>query len=790
MIDHPDTFGTALRQARTATGTSLRVLAERMHYSKGYLSKIENGNAPASLGLARAYDMALGTEGRLTAAFLMRALRQDQGPGAGGMEATFDIPAAPGHFTGREDEAGRVIEAIVGAIVPGRAPAVVIHGMPGIGKTALATHVAHTLRSLYPGGCLFIDFGGQPGPVARPRVHALLLRRLGIAAGDIPDDPGEARALYLSIASRRPVLIVADDVSTGAQVAALVPASSACGVIATSRRRLDALDDCRPIRLGPLSGRAAIALFRAVAAPADCGPDAGLARIAVACGGVPLAIRIAAAKFRQSGRDSAQLASLLASARTAWEQLDDGERSMERTLASGIRSLPEGGQATLAMLALHPAEAADKHAVAWLRDTTPQAVARDFAELQRHDLIAIDPDGRASPQALVRAFAEGLISDIDGQSRADALRRLIASYTRSASSAEAVITPLRYLPPQAGAAATTAPAMRFTGASQALAWCGAAAEVVPGLCSLAFELGMDDECWRLAYALRGYFFTIKALRPWVASHRVALRAAQRQGDPWAQAVTRNNLGMALVERGQMSAAGAQYQRALQILSAIGDDRGRATTLGHQSWASHVAGLPGLAISQAGQAIAMHRQRDDARSVAIMCRTMALAYARLGKHQEAVKCLAECAEALTGLDLPLDEAMMLNCLGEVHGAEGDWDSAEEFHALAAERGAACGAISEEVRAIKGLAASARATGARGRSEVLRQRAARLSARAARLARQHILNALGITLGHQQNAVVNRPKESGRVDLLVDDTGQPVLWQELDRPARTEEQDPVR
>lgn len=298
---------------------SLSALGAKVYFSKGHLSKIENGATRASLALARACDTALGTGGRLAAAFLTEsacpALAADPcgssgSRGSGGSprsprrEIPFDIPAVPSHFTGREETAARLIGAL-GAAAPGRAPVVLIHGMPGIGKTALAIHAAHTLRERYPGGCLFAEFGGRPAPDAPPHVphvpHASLLRRLGIAAAGIPDDPGEARELYLSAVCRRPVLIVADDVTSAAQVSALRPASAACGVIATSRRDLDALDDCHRIRLGPLAAGDAIALFSAVSGfPAVSGqPEpvsgADLARIALACGGVPLAIRVAAA---------------------------------------------------------------------------------------------------------------------------------------------------------------------------------------------------------------------------------------------------------------------------------------------------------------------------------------------------------------------------------------------------------------------------------------------------------------------------------------------------------------
>lgn len=60
-------FGVELRRARLRAGVSLRELAARVHYSKGHLSKIENGTKRATGDLAMRCDAALDAEGRLAA---------------------------------------------------------------------------------------------------------------------------------------------------------------------------------------------------------------------------------------------------------------------------------------------------------------------------------------------------------------------------------------------------------------------------------------------------------------------------------------------------------------------------------------------------------------------------------------------------------------------------------------------------------------------------------------------------------------------------------------------------
>jgi tetratricopeptide (TPR) repeat protein/transcriptional regulator with XRE-family HTH domain len=724
--DPPGAFGPALRRARLARGVSLRALGLRVHYSKGHLSKIENGVVQAHLDLAEACDAVLGANGRLTALFLAEAHSRPAANDLNAAAAPFDILPQPSYFTGRADEASLLFSALLSPVTLNRAPVALIHGMAGSGKTALALHVAHAVHARYPGGCLFIGFGAEPEPASA--VLRRLLLRLGVSAEAIPVDPGEARARYLSILYRRPVLVVADNVTRSDQVEALVSASPDSAVIATSRRRLDALDDCLALRLGPLADNDAAALFRAIAARPEALPDDDLARIVTACGGLPLAIRVAAARFRASGRSAGELADLLERLPAGWAELDDGERSVKRSLQTELDALPDSGRQTLAMLTLCPAGAADSDAVAWLTDRESRAMATEFAELRRNDLITLDPHGRASTHALIRALAVSLADRIDERSRAQAVHRLIVGYAQSAAAADGLLTPMRFRPPDApDADSVTAAPVRFDGATAAMTWCRRVADCIPDLCALAYDQGFDAECWRLAYAMRGYFFTVKALQPWEASHRTALLAAERGGDLWAQAVTRNNLGMALAEQRRISAADAQYDRALEILQTIGDRRGVAATLGHQAWSSHADGRYQTAIALAGQAIAMHRKQDDARSLAIMDRTAALANSKLGGHQVALAHLAECEEILSGLDLPLDRAMTFNCLGEVHYGMGRFDQADAFHARAADLSAACGGIGEEARAVRGMAVAARALGATARADDLHRRAATLRSR---------------------------------------------------------------
>lgn len=72
------TFGAELRRLRRAAGLSLTGLADRVHYSKGYLSKVETGLTTPNPALAALCEAELDAPGALTA--LLPANPRDGAP--------------------------------------------------------------------------------------------------------------------------------------------------------------------------------------------------------------------------------------------------------------------------------------------------------------------------------------------------------------------------------------------------------------------------------------------------------------------------------------------------------------------------------------------------------------------------------------------------------------------------------------------------------------------------------------------------------------------------------------
>lgn len=69
MSTHVDDMSAELQRWRGAAGLTLGQLAKQVHYTKGHLSRIENGTRRASPALIRAIDKVVGAEGALVRRF-------------------------------------------------------------------------------------------------------------------------------------------------------------------------------------------------------------------------------------------------------------------------------------------------------------------------------------------------------------------------------------------------------------------------------------------------------------------------------------------------------------------------------------------------------------------------------------------------------------------------------------------------------------------------------------------------------------------------------------------------
>ncbi|MFJ8794216.1 BTAD domain-containing putative transcriptional regulator [Streptomyces sp. NPDC102462] len=207
------------------------------------------------------------------------------------------LPGDLPDFTGRTSESDKLLAGLT-APAGLATPVAAITGMGGVGKSSLAVHVAHRLKEYYPDGQLYADLATPDGdPVPPDLVLKYFLGALGAPAGAIPEDSDRRAASFRSRVSGRRILILLDNASDVGQVRALLPGSSHCTVIVTSRARLGSLPTTVRVPLAPMDIDSAALLFTRIVGCRRTPMEPGHVRtVTHLCGLLPLAVRIVASR--------------------------------------------------------------------------------------------------------------------------------------------------------------------------------------------------------------------------------------------------------------------------------------------------------------------------------------------------------------------------------------------------------------------------------------------------------------------------------------------------------------
>ena len=230
---------------------------------------------------------------------LSRLARLDVARSVAAPVALAQLPPEVTGFTGRDDELAVLADLLDPDTTAGPVLVSAVAGLPGVGKTTLVVAAGHAAqrRGWFGGGVLFIDLHGYDEARVEP-AQALdaLLRALGVPAEHIPPGVEERAGLYRSVLVQvtEPVLVIADNASSEAQVRPLLPGTGPHKVLVTSRHTLAGLG-ARLVDVTILDEEASIALLDGVlraARPSDdriaADPDAAR-RLAGACGGLATA---------------------------------------------------------------------------------------------------------------------------------------------------------------------------------------------------------------------------------------------------------------------------------------------------------------------------------------------------------------------------------------------------------------------------------------------------------------------------------------------------------------------
>lgn len=472
------------------------------------------------------------------------------------------------------------------------APVHVITGTAGVGKTALALHWAHRVRDRFPDGQLYVDLRGYGAgrPIDPDQALERFVRAFGVPADAVPADLDDRSALYRSLLAERRVLVILDNAATAAQVRPLLPGSSACVVLVTSRDRLSGLvarDGARRLTVRTLEPEEAVELLEHVTEshrPRDEPHE--VAELARLCGELPLALRIAAE--RAAGRPHMPLSELIQDLRdesALWDALatDDEEEAdaVRSVFAWSYRALPEETARLFRLLGLHPGHDFDAGSAAVLGDLPLRRARRVLDTLVGAHLVEqIGPD-RYRFHDLLRSYAlDQARREESPESRYQALERLLNRYLCTADSASrAVDSPLRRLESvSASNEDATGDIREFADNADAVRWFEAENRNLVALTEAASEAGMDSIAWRLPIVLRHVYVYRTPMNAWISTTLLGLGAARREQEHAAEAELLESLGMAYVQSHRTQEGIERHRHALRLRRELGDELGEAMSL--------------------------------------------------------------------------------------------------------------------------------------------------------------------------------------------------------------------
>ncbi|MFL6145701.1 MAG: tetratricopeptide repeat protein [Labedaea sp.] len=637
------------------------------------------------------------------------------------------LPADIGGFTGRDDDLDRLDAALRRRNSPDHTAVVfaAITGTAGVGKTALALHWAHRVRDEFPGGQLYVNLRGyaSDSPVRPLEALTRFLHALGVPAERVPVDEEEAVGLYRTVLADRKALVLLDNAASADQVRPLLPGSRGCLVLVTSRDRLAGLtatEGATRISLDVLDPAEARALLVRMIGEDRAGRALpAVADLAEACAYLPLALRIVAANLASvphSGvadytdelRKRGRLTELVVEG--------DDEGAVRAAFDLSYDSLPPEARRLFRLLGVVPGVDFTADVAAALLGVGVAEARRRLGQLAVANLVGEHAAGRYQFHDLLREYAAGRARSEDGPAAVHAAtERLLASYLGATEAATGLLYPHVPRMPRTGRVLSIWSRPADPPATQAAAVDLLDTEL-PNLAAAvrAGAPGLLRYSWLLVDALRGYFIARGRCAEGLAMGRLALAAAQREGDAPAEASMTDVLGLihynlsdyakaagmhsrALVlsrrtgnalgeasalhnlgrvhsQLGKPTQASLYHEQSLTINRRLGNRHGEASDLNYVGAAWLSRGRPDRAIAYQTQALAISREIGGRSLELVACNGLGLAHWALGELDRAVRFQVDCMALCGQLGHQVGEANALVCLAETNCDAGRYQEA--------------------------------------------------------------------------------------------------------------------
>lgn len=643
-------------------------------------------------------------------------LASSPAPASADRSAPRQLPPAAPRFVGRST----VVDQLTGLLDRGTVSMAAVVGMAGVGKTAVAVQWSHQVAQRFPDGQLYVDLKGfDPSSPRRPDgVLVSFLRSMGVPVSQIPDAVEDRIALYRSKTDNKRMLVVLDNAADADQVRALLPSGDDCFTLVTSRDALSGLvasEGAQRIRLDVLAPLDAVGLVRQMVAP-HRDEVTNLDELVWLCGGLPLALRIAAADLVDNPeRPVSDYVDELRRARlTSLSIAGDPRASVEPAFEISYRRMPETARRVFRMLGMSPGESFAAPVAAALADRPVPAAGMALRTMLAANLIEPVGSGRYRLHDLLREYAIRRSQLEDGpRARELGLRRLGSWYAHSAHNAAQMLRS-DHLFLSVSQPVSVQPET-FGDRDQALNWLDVESEAALSAMRTFAHNGMSEVAWLMADAWRGYYATRTEFDAWRETATLGLDLARREGDSHAQAAMGRGLGWYFTEKGDYRAALDHYRTALVAAVDAGADEWQAAIWAGMAAAHYrdaqlaeaaeackqaiavttepprsVLNMLGITSRELGRldesartferAVRLNR-RDNSANLGVVLGNLAEPYRDLGRLAEARACVEEALELDETLGSLRGECHHRDELARILSELGDWSAAQREAARA-------------------------------------------------------------------------------------------------------------
>lgn len=500
------------------------------------------------------------------------------------------LPTSIGDFIGRAETIAEVRRVLTGTErgVPSRyaVPIVSLSGRGGVGKSTLALRVAHELADDFPDGHLYVDLQGPAGENRPGAVLGRFLRALGVSGSALPEGEAERGELYRSRLDGKRLLLVLDDVSCEQQVLPLLPGSSTCAVLVTSRSRLAGLSGAHRIDLDAFDSETSRALLAEIVGPDRVAAErSAVDELVRYCGGLPLALRIAGARLaaRPQWR-IAELSRRLADEVRRLDELSHHGLELRSSIGLTYRGLPEGAQRLFRLLSSVYAFDLPAWSAAALLDIDAVEAERLLEVLVDAQLLypIQDPAGRLRYRFhdLVRVYARERLTESEPEGeRREAVGRLLGSWLALAEQVHRREFGGDFAILHGRAARHSVSGWTMDDALQdPMGWLDGERASLVAAVRQAAAAGLDELCWDLALTSVSLFEAKGYMDDWRETTEVAYLACLEAGNRRGCAAILYSLGTLHMIQKRPPEAKRAFAEALELFEAVSDVHGQALVL--------------------------------------------------------------------------------------------------------------------------------------------------------------------------------------------------------------------